>query len=461
MSIRAQVANALHDLFGSVAAELAVTTGFTRRRQHKIDGPAFARALVFTWLDRPTARLHEFAASLCACRVKVSTQAVAQRFNAPAAEFMQALLERALTQLIRGPAAALPVLSRFSAVQLFDSSTLALPPAFAERWPGCGGGQQPGDGAAALKLSVGWDLVTGTLCHVSLHPGRRHDRACLPPLSELPAGALRLCDLGYFKLQALAQLTAQGCFWLSRLQAGTLLWSKARGRSQGQGRARGKGRTPGQARTQVEFLTACGPHQPGGTACFQVELGDRARVPAWLLVERVPAEVAAQRREELAREARRKGQPVSAERLALANWTLLVTNVPPHRLTVPEALALYRVRWQIELLFKLWKSDGALSESRSKNPQRILCEVFGKLLALVIEHWLLLLDDWRQPDSSWRRAAAHVRRAAWSLLTTLDSLARLDLVLDSIARVLQADCRISSRRQRPATFQRLKAACGG
>jgi hypothetical protein len=67
-----------------------------------------------------------------------------------------------------------------------------------------------------------------------------------------------------------------------------------------------------------------------------------------------------------------------------AAWTLLVTNMPGDCLTLREALVLVRVRWQIELLFKLWKSHGRVDESQSTKPWRILCEVYAKLLTMLV-----------------------------------------------------------------------------
>src|SRR5205823_3145900 len=92
----------------------------------------------------------------------------------------------------------------------------------------------------------------------------------------------------------------------------------------------------------------------GGRLEQRVLLGSRQRLPARLLAVRVPPEVAAERRRRLKQAARKKGQAVSQARLALADWTVLVTNVPADRLSLDEALVLIRVRWQIELIFKLW-----------------------------------------------------------------------------------------------------------
>jgi len=73
---------------------------------------------------------------------------------------------------------------------------------------------------------------------------------------------------------------------------------------------------------------------------------------------RVPPAVADERRRKLREALQRQGYTVSKARLALAGWTLLVTNAPATLISVAEALVLYRARWQIELLFKLWKQHG-------------------------------------------------------------------------------------------------------
>jgi hypothetical protein len=90
---------------------------------------------------------------------------------------------------------------------------------------------------------------------------------------------------------------------------------------------------------------------------------------------RVPQDVAETRRRRLRKAARDTGRQVRATRLALAAWTLFVTHVPAERLPLREALVLGRMRWPIALLFKLWKSQGHVDESRRTTPWRILCEV--------------------------------------------------------------------------------------
>src|SRR6185437_1695170 len=107
-----------------------------------------------------------------------------------------------------------------------------------------------------------------------------------------------------------------------------------------------------------------------------------------LLAARVPAEVARQRQERLRQDATAQGRNLSPEVEALAHWTVFVTNVPTGLLSLDEALEIGRARWQIELLFKLWKRDGQIDESTSGKPNRVLCELYAKLVAMIVQHWV-------------------------------------------------------------------------
>src|SRR5262249_28717415 len=52
---------------------------------------------------------------------------------------------------------------------------------------------------------------------------------------------------------------------------------------------------------------------------------------------------------------------------------------------------LRRLRWQIELLFRLWKDEGQVDQTRGRKPERVLCELLAKLLGQVVQHWATLL----------------------------------------------------------------------
>lgn len=126
------------------------------------------------------------------------------------------------------------------------------------------------------------------------------------------------------------------------------------------------------------------PVQVGEARELGVLVGKHARLPMRLILVRVPKEAADQRRERLRADAKDHGREPSAESLYLADWTILLTNVPRRLLLLPEVLVCARLRWQIERLFRLWKEDGQIDEWRSKKPYRVLTELYAKICAMLI-----------------------------------------------------------------------------
>lgn len=429
-----QVAGAMQEVLGPVAERAARATGFVRRAS-KLTGARFVQTLVFGWLAQPEARLSQLAQTAAALGVPISAQGLDQRFGRASAECVREVLEAAVRVALAASPAAVPVLRRFTQVAVQDCTTISLPAALAAGWPGCGG-STPAGGAAALKLGVRLDLVTGRLQGPYVEAGRTNDRATTATALPLPPGALRLADLGFFSLDELAEQDARGVWWLSRWQPGTAIF------------------TPDERRHELLPLLAAAT---AATVDLPVRLGVRQRLPARLLAARVPREVADQRRRRLRAAARDKGRTARADRLALCAWTVFLTNVPADRLTVREALALARARWQIELLFKLWKGQLRVDEWRSVAPWRILTEVYAKLLAALIQHWLVLVGCWHHPDRSLLHAARAIQAHAPHLATTFADAPRLCQALDSIARALDRAARLTRRRAAPPTVQLLLA----
>jgi hypothetical protein len=174
-------------------------------------------------------------------------------------------------------------------------------------------------------------------------------------------------------------------------------------------------------------------------------------------MQKVPAEVAQQRRERLRREAQDHGRQPSEEALYLAGWLLLVTNVPTRLLSLAETLVVLTVRWQIELLCRLWKESGQIDHWRSHHRWRILCELYAKLAAMLIQPWLIELGCWQDPQRSLVKAAQVVRREAGQLMVALRE-GRLTQVLPQLLGCMRSGCRINTRRQFPSTAQRLDGA---
>jgi hypothetical protein len=326
------------------------------------------------------------------------------------------------------------LLRRFSAVQLEDSSSIALPDELAEIWRGCGGKQA--HTKAAVKLHTRWELKRGRLQGPQLANGRSSDQASPFKDEEVVPGSLLVTDLGYFNLRQMAARKLAGGYTLSRLKAGTALFSRD-----------GK---------RVSLDKALLPQRVGQMKELQVLVGADARLPMRLLLLRVPKAVADQRREDLLADAQRRGEPVSEETLRLADWTMLITDAPARRLRFEEALVLLRERWQMELLYKLWKQDGLVDEWRTGNRWRVLCELYAKLIGVLLQHWVIILFAWHDPQRSLVKLAQVVRDTSWLLMEALARQGSLRSALRLIGRRMASGCQMNTRHKHPNSAQLLE-----
>lgn len=428
-----QLTQVMQTVLGEVANSAARSTRFVQRRS-KLNGAMFVQTLVFSWLAKPCASLGELSQTAATLGVSITPQGIDERFTAAAAACVRRVLETAVGELITGQAVTLDLLRRFNGVYIEDSTIIQLPAALAACYRGCGGSN--GSGQAAAKVAVRLNLTDGTLTGPCIESGRVHDRASQVHQVAVQAGALCIEDLGYWSLDTLRRRAEQGVFWLSRLHSQTVVFAPAGARCE-----------------TIALLEA----QDSAVVDLPVRLGINQQLPARLIAVRVPQEVAERRRARLREEARRRQQPTTPRALALAEWTMLVTNVPPAQLSAREALALITARWQIELLFKLWKSHGHIDESVSNKPHRILCEMYAKLLAMLLQHWFLLLGCWERANRSWLKAAQTVQKHALHLASHMHQTEQLSEVITVIISSLASGCRLNSRKRDPNTYQLLLA----
>lgn len=425
-----QIARAMQEVLGETARRAGRESGFIER-EVKLTGASFCQTLVFSWMANPEATLEEMAQTAGVLGVELSPQALDQRFTAQAAACVKQVLEAAVKRLLNKEPRSLPILERFTGVYLQDSSVIVLPDELKELWTSCGGDTS----GSALKVQVRLELRRGQLEGPYLHSGREQDLSAEVQHLPMPPGSLRLADLGYWSVKRFAEIEREGSYLLSRVHAATEVFSRS-----------------GEQLDFTGFLHSNRDEQFE----MEIELSASHRWPCRLMGQRVPRQVSAERRRKLWQTAHKKGTTPSQRQLTFCDWNLMVTNVPSHLLTLEQALVLLRVRWQIELCFKFWKSHGRVDESRSRKPYRVLCEVYAKLLTLLIQHWVLLSDNWTYLRQSLFKAGKAFENEAWHLASALSDSNRLCEVLVEIGRVVAKTCRINKRKKRPSTFQRLQ-----
>lgn len=103
-----------------------------------------------------------------------------------------------------------------------------------------------------------------------------------------------------------------------------------------------------------------------------------------MVAYRTPQEVADTRRRKIKKVAQKKRRGVSKEHLALQEFTIYITNVSPNVWPKEVVGTIYRVRWQIELVFKQWKQLFRINVMKGNRPERIRCLIYGRLIMILL-----------------------------------------------------------------------------
>lgn len=431
MQILAKVGAAFQRLFGPVAEEVARKTNIIQR-QREFTPLSLAMTFVLGHLWKPKASLSDLAKVAVQAGAVVTPQAVDQRRTPKLVEFLEQLFRECVKIVVASPQSLAPLLERFTSVTLLDSTAIALPDSERSKFTGCGGSYRPEQ--AAVKLQVELDLRSGALTHIEIEQGKSPDAATCRQHVRRGAGSLRIADLGYFNVPVFAAMVAAAEYFLSRLQFGTgVLLPDG---------------------TPVNLLTWL-PSQPRGFIDCSILLGLKDRLPCRLIAWRVPEEQANRRRQKLRDEMKRKNKRAPGEeRLAWCDWSIQVTSVPPEMLTPTEATVLYRARWQIELLFKRWKSYGLVAALTGSNDVRTMVAVWSRLIACVVQHWLLVATTWSDPRLSWQKVCEAIRDFAIQIIASLKRPGRFIEVMTDLREIVLKTCR-RNKRKKIGTFELL------
>ena len=286
------------------------------------------------------------------------------------------------------------------------------------------------------------DYLTGAYQTMRIEAGRKADQNMGEKFlaGHLP-GALWLFDLGFFNAPFLALIAKMGSFYLCRLAASQLNFFCRN--------------ATGELETfDLDRFLRCAPRR-----LFEIEVvfGPKQEVLTRLIIAPVPEKVAAERRRKVRHAAHKQGRVPTQKTLNRCCWTLLLTNARPEQLPTSTVLVVCGVRWQVELAFKLFKSDAKLETSLGSEKNRVECEFYAKLIALLFFNRISGLvegvtGEKISPAKLWRR----MRDEASDLLQVLGQ--GTAQTLSEMLKFLARYAKPRSGKEHPSTLQCLERA---
>ena len=343
--------------------KMARSKNFVKRKS-KLGGLLFFALCVYTAKKEGTTSLEDLCRELQKEGVKIRKQSLQGRFNKDAKDFMQAMVEHALEKKLGLDRQKLEC--KFGRIVIDDSTVFQLPAAYSGTYKGSGGGAS----IAAIKNQYCYDLLSQEIIDITVQEDTVPD--CKYPLQDLRKDDLRIEDLGYFKIDRFRQIQEAGAYYLSRLKFGVNIFVQQEGTYK-----------------PLDLLKVIRDMRVGEMISMQIFLGKKEKSSTRMVLERIPMELANQKRRKLKTDKQNKRKNLSKERLILCDVNAFITNCTPEQLPENLLRQCYSLRWQIEIMFKAWKSVFKIDKVKQMKIERFECFHYGCLMLIIASTHLL------------------------------------------------------------------------
>ncbi len=139
-----------------------------------------------------------------------------------------------------------------------------------------------------------------------------------------------------------------------------------------------------KGKTVIDIFGLTQKMKPNDTLHVPVFIGNRKFVPVFLVVQKLPPEVVAVKIAKAKKDHHKRMTQMTKEHMAWCAFNSYVTNIPPAWFEALTIIQIYGIRWQIEIMFKVWKSIFKMGDVGKINGNRALCMLYGRLT------WILL-----------------------------------------------------------------------
>lgn len=319
---------------------------------------------MFTAKKEGTISLEDLCRELQIEGIKIRKQSLQERFNTEASNFMKKMVEHALSKKVGLEKNRIEC--QFKRIIINDSTVFQLPEEYANKYKGCGGGASN----AGIKNQYCYDLLSQEILDITVQEAIIPD--CKYALQDLRANDLRIEDLGYFKIEKFRRIEAAEAFYLSRLKFGVNIYILEKGQYK-----------------ELDLLKVIGKMKEGEIKNIAVHLGEKEKYPTRLVLEKIPDQLANEKRRKLTTDKQNKRKGISKERLIFCNVNAFITNCTEELLPNHLLRQCYSLRWQIEIIFKAWKSFFKIDKVKQMKIERFECFHYGCLMLIIASTRLL------------------------------------------------------------------------
>lgn len=345
--------------------KIAKKTSFIKRKR-KITASSFFESVFFGFFKNDNCSLEFLCSSFRDKNITLAKSSLHEKItNGNAVNFMKKILEQLCTELsptISG------LIGKFTAVKLLDSTEIKLNDKL-ENFKNKQNGSR-------CKLQTLLDLHSNGAIY-KITKGNVNDQGYEEYLDHVEKDNLILLDLGYFCLQRFKTIASKGAKFVSRLLRTVTIMDLD-----------GK-------KIDINKLLK----NSNGEVNVTVLVGKKDKLECRLVAQKLAGKALRNRKAKLKRDAKRRGKPLKKKE-ELDLWSIYITNLEEE--TPNEIHTLYVLRWQIELFFKILKSQLSLGYINHSSEYMAMIAIYSKLIAITI--MMILIQSINDVEISFYKA---------------------------------------------------------
>lgn len=293
--------------------------------------------------------------------VEISRQGVDGRFNQSSVKMAKALLSNMIDDFKRSHQID-ETFSQFRRIRIKDSTSFDLPDNLSELFPGNGGGAS----LAGVSVQYEIDIKHQQSVDFEVTTKATNDYTnAVETKDSIDKDDLIIRDLGYCSLKMLKEINHKEAYYLNRIKPDVYVFEKQ-----------------GDTLVRLDIAQIEQTMRTNGIEIMEKEvfLGCKEQLASRAIFILVPEDKITERVKKQKRKSKRRNSNVNEECLSALGLNLYATNTDNSLLPLNHVMLLYKVRWQIELIFKAWKSVAQIHLLKKAKPERVLTMLYLKLL---------------------------------------------------------------------------------
>lgn len=349
--------------------KLAIKSGYKKRSNGKIS----AKNLILGFMMMVSKKKNTYESwsqeiSLLS-RSVISRQAVEERMRPKTTALLKLVLEEKFKSSFQARS-AYQVTRKFNHIKLEDSTVINLPEELSFVFPG---NVSHGKRKSQAKIHALYDFTENSFDFMHIHSFTQNDQSLsMHSLGHINQGDLLLRDMGFLVLGALDEINARGAYFISPKKFQINVYGPV-------------------SKERIDLAKVLAKW---GVFDREVLVGKKHKKMR-LVILPLPPKLADERKRK-ARRDRDKRLNHNKEYYQLLGYSIFITNIPQTICSAEEVSKLYGLRWQIEIVFKSWKSGFSLEKLtplKCNNPDRIYCMIYLWLIFILLFHTLWVNYD--------------------------------------------------------------------